>query len=423
MHRASIRILAALVAAGSVTPAAGARDVARHVPTAVYCCRGYANDTVPPREAAPYVTWANTDVPDSAAADRAAGIKNVIQYIDASRIYTSDPAYRVIEDGAKYAGARALNCSRELLRTTNPAGFVIDPFNPETVQVLNWSLDHWYGSAYTSYFFDDVDAFRWDLANGPPCTGNPPVPWSEPATSKAYAKLLASVRLTATGRAIVPKIVLNGLSAYFDKPPQHLMPLYALAPPNVIGGMCESCYAQNTPDALRGGLQWQDGVDIEIKTIQLRKIFWDYDKYIRNDPDARLYTFASFMLAWDPEYSIYQTAYKPQTPGQLHVTPETGIVAYDPIKTDIVTVYDLRDPGGTFFREYRKCYYRASPIGPCAFVVNSDTSPERPPKLSFTYRHTVEVSGGMVLEGGKLSTQGPEPPLIIPPMRGFIFTR
>lgn len=410
-----------LVLAFAGSSAENAR-VESHVPTAVYCCHGYANDTVSPVQAAPFVSWATTDLPDGALADRLAGIEHTVQYIDASRIYTTDSAYRSV-DGGQFAGAIATDCSGAQIRTSKPAGYLVDPAKPDTVRLLDWSLDHRYNAAYTVYFFDDVDAFRWDLANGPPCTGNPPQPWTEPAIAKAYAALLAAVRIDASGRSEIPKIIFNGLSIYSDKPDLHLVPQYALTPPNVLGGMCEGCYADNSPDALKSGTVWQDDLDIEIKTIRLHKIFWDYVRYIANDPNARIFTFASFMLAWDPDYSIYQTAYKPLTPGQLHITPETGIVAHDPLKRDVSGANDLRDPGGTYVREYRRCFYRQLPIGPCAFVVNSDNLPHGAPKLSIAYRHTVAVNGGMVLEGGTLSTQGGQLPAVVPPMRGFILTR
>ena len=416
-------IIAALLL--TLAPAGSAAENVRaesHVPTAVYCCHGYANDTVSPYQAAPFVNWATTDLPDGAIADRLAGIQHTVQYIDASRIYTTDSAYRFV-DGGQFAGAVATNCAGQPIRTSKPVGYLVDPWKPETVRLLDWSVDHRFNPAYSNYFFDDVDAYRWDLANGPPCTGNPPQPWTEPATAKEYADLLSAVRIDATGRAETPKIVFNGLSMYADKPDMHLVPLYALAAPNVVGGMCEGCYADNTPDALKNGIVWQDDLDIEIKTIHLHKIFWDYVRYIANDPNARIYTFASFMLAWDPNYSIYQTAYKPANLGQLHITPETGLVAHDPLKRNVSGVYDLRDPGGTYVREYRNCYYRALPIGPCAFVVNSDNLPHGAPKLSITYHHTVALSGGMVLEGGTLSTSGGELPGVIPPLRGFILTR
>jgi hypothetical protein len=422
LRLAGLLLAAALSSAGSSAQAAPNAPVPAHVQTAVYCCHGYANDTVAPAAAAPYVNWATTDLAEGARADRAAGIEHTVQYIDASRIYSDDHAYPLI-DGGKFASARALNCAGEAVRTRPLAGFLIDPYSPETLRLLDEELDYRYDPAYNVYFFDDVDAFRWELANGPPCTGRPPAPWAEPATAKAYATLLSSVRIEETGRAFVPKIVFNGLSAYADKPAMHVMPLYVLAAPNVIGGMCEGCYGDNSPDTLKSGSEWRDDLDLEIKTIHLHKVFWDYVRYIADDPHARLYTFASFMLAWDPEYSVYQTAYKPRVAGQLHVTPETGIVAYDPVKTDIVSVYDLRDPGGTYAREYRRCYYRRTPIGPCAFVVNSDALPHPRPKLAFTYHHTVEVRGGMVLEGGSLSTRGPEAPAAIPPTSGFILTR
>lgn len=394
--------------------------VENHVPTAAYCCHGYANDTVNPAEAAPYMTWASGTDAAGAVADHAAGIANVYRYIDISYVYKGDHAYSAIDGGA-LSSARALNCSGAPIETAGHPGLLTDPTKADTVKLLDQEITYEYDPAFTAYFVDDIDTFRW-VKNGPPCDGNPPAPWSEPAAAQAYASMLGSARIDIKGRSIVPFIIVNALSVYADKPALHASPLAVLTPPNVLGGMCEDCYGSNTPDALKGGSEWQDDEDMEIRTVRMHKIFWDYVRYIGNVPAARIYTFASFMLAWDPHYTVYQTAYKPNAPGQLHITPETGIVAHDPVK-DIRGVNDLRDSGGTYVREYRRCYYRSAAIGPCAFVVNSDQEPHAGPKLGFASRHTIAVHGGMVLEGGTVSADGPQMPATIPPLTAFIATR
>lgn len=399
------------------TPHAATR-VESHIPTGVYCCHGYANDTVSPAEAAPYVTWANTDH-TGADADHAGGIKKVVQYIDIGRVYRGDRAYPLVE-GGRFSGALARNCGGQPI-ATSPAGYMTDPFSPHTLGLLNDEISYNYDPAFSAYFVDDVDALRWGMLNGPPCREGRS--WSEPSASIAYASLLASVRVNAGGREIVPKIIMNGLSQYTDKPELHTVPLNTLRPANVIGGMCEGCFGDNSPDNLKTGVEWQGDADLEIKTVRLRKIYWDYVRYIANDPHARLFTYASFMLAWDPEYTIYQTAYKPNSAGQLHVTPETQFVAHDPVKRGFDSIEALRDRGGTYVREYRECYYRARPVGACAFVVNSDSNAHTAPRLSREYRHTMMVSGGMVLEGGSVSLDAPPMPSTIPPMTGMVLTR
>jgi len=388
-----------------------------HVPTGAYCCMGYANDTVDPHQIVPYVTWANTNR-WGAQADRAAGVPDVIQYFDVSRVYLKDRAYPLL-NGGRLSGARAVNCSGQPI-ISSPAGFIADPYKPEALDLVEDELRNVYNPVFTAYFMDDVDTTRYGITNGPPCKGS--VSWTEPATADAYAALIGALKLDVDGRTLTPKIMINGLSQFADLPATRLVPLHLLGPQNVLGGMCEGCYGDNSPDKLKGGAEWQGDLDLEIRTIRMHKIFWDYVRYLTNDPQARLYTFASFMLAWDPQYSIYQTAYKPENPGQLHVTPETGIVANEPLHP-IETVDQLRDPGGTYVREYRQCFYRSAPIGPCAFVVNSDSVPHARPHLSLDYRNAVSVHGGMVLEGGTLSTRGTSAPDQIPPMSGWILTR
>ena len=416
-----LKMAAAICAALLLTwlPARSAERAEPHIPTAVYCCHGYANDTVSPAEAAPYVTWANTDA-NGAAADHAGGIMKVVEYVDVSRVYTTDRAYPMA-NGGPFSSALAVTCQGVPI-TTSPAGVMTDPYKPATLGLLENEMTYRYSPLFTAYFVDDIDAFRWGMS-AMPCTGNPPHPWTEPATAKAYATLLAGVRIEASGKTIVPDIIMNGLSQYADKPAMHTVPLETLTPSNVLGGMCEGCFGDNTPDAVKTSAEWQDDADLEIKTVRMHKIYWDYVRYIADNPGARLYTYASFMLAWDPRYTIYQTAYKPNTPGTLHVTPETQFVAHEPLKSGFDSIDALRDAGGTYVREYRACYDRGVPVGPCAFVVNSETSPRPAPRLEQSYRHTMRLSGGMVLEGGTVALDGPAMPPTIPATTAFVLTR
>jgi len=378
---------------------AAAPNILSHVPTAAYCCHGYANDTVDPAQAAPYLTWASSPDPAGAAADRAVGIANVYRYVDTFRVYSGDHAYRSVA-GGQYASAVARDCAGAQVETQRP-GFLISPYAAQALGLLADELTYRYDPNYTAYFIDDVDAYKYGLKNGPPCNANQP--WREPETTEENASLLRRVRIDVHGTQIAPILIVNGLADYASDPALHAAPLGLLDVPNVIGGMCEGCFADNTPDKLASGAEWQDDADLEIRTIRMHKIFWDYVRYIDDNAAARIYTFASFMLAWDPSYSVYQTAYAPLSRGQLHVTPETGIVAYQPLKP-IASVEQLRDAGGTYFREYRACYYRAKPLGGCAFVVNSDSSAHAIPALSQRYAHAVSIrNNAMVLEGGSVS--------------------
>ncbi|HEY1729322.1 MAG TPA: hypothetical protein VGG22_13170 [Candidatus Baltobacteraceae bacterium] len=418
-----MRVLGLLLATALLVgrPATAAVPVEAHVPTAAYCCHGYANDTVAPSSAAPYLTWAATPDNPGADADRAAGIQNIYRYVDVFKVYQGDHLYAAV-DGGKYAATRATNCGGVLIRTESPPGYLTNPRSPQTLNLLDEELAYRYYPAYNAYFIDDADAYRYGLTNGPPCIGN--TPWPEPATAEQDATLLAAARIQVAGRSIVPNLIFNGLSDYVDKGDQYTVPLAMLKPANVLGGMCEECFAGNKPDKVTYDTEWRDDLGLEIKTERMRKIFWLYVRYIANNPAARAYTFASYMLAWDPKFSVYQTAYAPNQAGQLHVTPETQLVAHDPLKGNIESVDELRDPAGTYVREYAHCYYRRSPIGGCAFVVNSDRSAARSrPHLAQNYNHTAALHGGMVLEGGTLSFDGPPMPGSLAPTTGYILTR
>ena len=411
----------ALVLLAVVLLGARPSDVPAHVPTAAYCCAGYGNDLVSPQQAAPYVSWAANPSAAGAAADRAAGIEHVYEYIDTFRIYRGDHAFATLSR-LSASSVLAHNCHGESVATTRP-GYLASPFAPGTLQLFDDELTYRYDPAYTAYFIDDVDDYKYGLQNGPPCVGEPPQMWREPDTARAYAALLRDARARVGGGTIAPPLIFNGLSDYAGVPELHAVPLVLFDVSNVIGGMCEGCLGDNSPDKLAGGAEWRDDEDLELQTIRRRKIFWDYVRYIANQPAARLYTFASFMLTWHSRYTVYQTAYAPNAAGGLHVTPETGIVAREPRK-QIESVDALRAEGGAYVREYRACYYRGRPLGGCAFIVNSDANASLPrPRLEGDYRHTVVLSGGMVLEGGTVSVEGPPLPERLAPLSAAIAVR
>jgi hypothetical protein len=66
---------------------------------------------------------------------------------------------------------------------------------------------------------------------------------------------------------------------------------------------------------------------------------------------------------------------------------------------------------GVFAREYRACYIQGKLVGKCAAVVNSQHSgTPRSFPWPRKYRHTLVLTGGGVLDGGTIATNGPPPP-------------
>jgi len=117
-----------------------------------------------------------------------------------------------------------------------------------------------------------------------------------------------------------------------------------------------------------------------------------------------------FLLAYAPEYSVLQEALRSAPSGVL-VYPETSLVALAPRETATGDIETLRR-GGTYVREFARCYVARAPVGPCAAVVNPAGNGSVPWPLS-GYR-SVLLAGGSIADGGHLHFAGTVPAVLAP---------
>lgn len=338
----------------------------------------------------PYVTWVQTD-PSDAAIIRAAGIK-VDVYTNFWRNYASDnPAvgYDDLKPGGAHAAAEALDCTGNAI--VDPAyggGYEADARDAAAAGhaqvVTSYRLGE-FGSNYDALFSDDTGA-----------VGGMTLPCG--FSQSAYADATNAVDQWLG----VPMFVNTlGAGSYPDD-----QVAYAQAS-NVIGAMCEECYAaydDSKVDYAIGGSVWQHTENAEIAMVSEHKIFWDYARAI-GDPSAetglRTFVYASFLLTYDPSYAMLQEAFK--SASGFPIMPETGLVALNPLSSASSVGGYVR--GSVYMRDFAACYYRGTSIGACAVVVNPAGSSASIPVNS--YAHSMSLSGGGVLDGGSASFTAP----------------
>jgi hypothetical protein len=129
-----------------------------------------------------------------------------------------------------------------------------------------------------------------------------------------------------------------------------------------------------------------------------------------SETDPRIYTLASFLMTYNPSTSILWDQYA--TPSGFHVEPESQLVVLDPLVAAPSSVSALLQTGGTYGRQYKECFVAGQYVGPCAVVVNSNSTAAPFPFPQYT--HTLVLSGSGVLDGGSVATNGPAPPLTLP---------
>lgn len=361
--------------------------------------------SVPISTVKPYVTWVQTS-PSYAGEMRSNGLK-VDVYENFWRNYSSDnPAvgYTDLEPGGAHAPAEAKTCTGSTIYdSTYGGGYEADArssYAAGHAQVFNDYRIKPYNGQYDAIFSDDTGAM-----------GGLPLPcnWSlssyQSATNAVHASLKVPVFVNTLGAAADP---VNQVG-------------YANAS-NVIGAMCEICFAaynSSDVDYPQTGTYWQDIENAAIQLVANHKIFWDYARAIGNpstETSLRNYIYASFLLSYSPSYSMLQEAFK--STYDFPVMPETGLVPESPLTTaSSVTGYHTAT--GAYMRQFGACYYRGVYKGKCAVVVNPTGSTVTMPTTA--YSHSMVLSGGGVLDGGSVSFGGTRPSSLGPAQGVVLF--
>lgn len=373
-----------------------------HVLTADYLGGRYGTHSIAWSQAAPYLTWAETDQTDVSGI-HAAGIKTLL-YVDPNRTAPGNPLYN--NNNATYA----LTCSQQKIYDTYD-GVQMWVMNPAASAMQNlftsYSQSVKKNTPFDAFFEDDAGALS-AFEQYDPFHPSLPCDYSDAAWIKSEVAL--------NQVSSVP-ILFNGLSMLNDGYEPSLS-IGLLAGSNTIGGNFEGCYS-TTSQPKQAGLLWQVLEDTELTVNADTKLF---ECMVQNtgdadeQTDARIYAYASFLLTYSPSTSIYWTYFG--TPSGLHVMPESELVALSPTIPAPKSITGLKQSGGTYAREYTQCYVWGTSVGKCAAVVNSDWDPHPFP---FTqYHHTLTVSGNGVLDGGTISTNGPAPPATLPKYEAVI---
>jgi hypothetical protein len=176
---------------------------------------------------------------------------------------------------------------------------------------------------------------------------------------------------------------------------------------NVQGGEYEHCFDDR---------QWAPEENAQLQAIALVKSegkapgpgFWCYVDGSQGSMTgslaipSRMYYYASFLLTYDPNYSVYQVAFS--TPSTFKVFPETGFVPMNPASTP-ASISSLMTSTGAYVQRYSACYYRASLIGQCEIAVNPGSTTVSVPNPA-GLAHSAVLSGGGVLDGGTMTFGG-----------------
>jgi len=375
-----------------------------------YLGGSYGTHKVTWSQAAPYLSWAETNTADSIGI-HAAGIKTIF-YSDPNVVQTTDPLYHSPESAFAHdcAGNRTYTYFKGILQyVMNPATSTLR--SSFASLVVNPTLE---SGRFDAVFEDSAAPLSmYDLFT----FHNLPCGYTDPAWIVGDAGMEGSLPIPVIFNG------LSGLSPYGGYGISLSVGLFVNA--TTIGGTFEHCYTQDS-------LSERKFYDDHWRGVQNTEIYVGaLGRYFVCDPtdefatagsarqiDDRLYSYASFLLTYDPNTSILWERY-PTGPSGFPVNPESLLVPELPVIPAPTSITGLRLSTGAYGREYRACYVGGVLIGKCAVVVNPSYYYSRAFPYA-GYNHTLVLSGSDLLDGGTISTNGPPPPATLPPMEAEI---
>lgn len=362
-----------------------------HVQTAEYLWSSTETATSP-SVYAPYLTWAYP-IYSRFGMTQSAGIKTVFY---ANPVMPQSNSYEYTDITGTYASVRATDCNGNVITTYSGKGYLADPRLSSATSYMSDVINHYKKTVLNS---NPGYLHPWDLAfidNAGPLYGASATPCNY--TTSTWGSAL-DTDLAASGEPMI----LNTLSASVSSVPAYVQRLQG---PNIVGGMYEECFTN--------GL-WTSEEEAQIQTLALLKSegkgpgagFWCYADNTSADAATaitqRMYAYASFLLTYDPNYSVFQESFT--TPSTFKVMPESGFVPMQPATTPS-SISDLQTASGAYVQQYAYCYYRGSLVGACEIAVNPGTASVTVPNPN-NYAHSVVLSGEGVLDGGAVGFGGP----------------
>lgn len=369
--------------------------VPKHVLTGAYM---YASDGIhgtmthgrPFSAYASSLSWGETYSGTNLAA---VGIKTLF-YTNPNRDSPGEPEYTS-------AGIVKTCSGVPVTQTGSSSLYLMNPMASEVVNLYKSFVGNATASQHFDAIFDDGPYNMYALT-GTPC-GFTTTGWAN-----AYINEM---------KAIGHPVIYNALGNF--GPNGSLSPTIAVNP-GAIGGMAEGCYAAQWHPYLSNGSTWTAFENTEIAMQQQNKIFICYANSTTQASTSigpRIYTYASFLLTYDVNTSMIWEYF--EDPSGYTVEPESKLVALSPVVPTPSNVSSLLTATGTYARQYNACYIGGSSVGKCAVVVNPDKVNSH--AFPYTgYHHTLALSGGGILDGGTVSSQGAAPPSSLPPLTAVI---
>lgn len=333
---------------------------------------------------------------------------------DAQIMSTSSESWFVHQAGYSDAAHRAQGSYN---RTCNGAPETIPVYllNQADPGVVAWyksfvqnNLDNW-----DYYWFDVTKTTVANQAFGPGGSFCPGV--SACSTTQEYptdASVLSAHISFADSLAHVNgsplQIFFNGFTFNTSTGGLQNQSLIQQDPNHFIGGICENCIVNN------GVFETSNYVPVLNAMLQLGTM--PGAQYVQLDTGSspsgsaaqisqRTTALAMAWLGYSDGHIVIFPNFEYNTQN-LAVWPEDLVYPGAPVQSMQWSANDIQVAGNVYRREFRQCFYNQQSIGPCAAIINANSSAVAVANtwLTQTYAHQIAVSGGDISSGGTLST-------------------
>lgn len=344
-----------------------------------------------PAAFAPYVNVVLTNAGGSgAAAYRSVGIEPWLYTDLAHRIVvpnTFADSLLTAADDAHAANGATVAWAKPGHAATN----LTNVFDPDLI--TEWNAD----DAHVQAAVGPIPVVFADSADDP-FTDASPAPPQDPTTHMLTTQSAWTGQTGVMYSGVSIPIVFN---AGTPKGPNLSPALPLLSNAHVVGVEAESCYDVWSSALKQNGKPWLAMESTELIAAAAHKRLVCHQNSMADGStasalDARLYTYASFLLTYDVATSIY--ANKWATASKLPVQPETQFVPTAPAQT-VTSAAALLDAQGVYRRQYAHCFLRGVDQGACWIAVNPDPKHTKSlvPPQPMT-RHLV-LAGSGIMDG------------------------
>lgn len=310
------------------------------------------------------------------------------------------PAYSSALCTSTYVSQAAVGCNGSYVFDAHYGNGYINAPYISTANYAQIAKDRT-GSPAENYIFGDDTGSNGGFTNGPPCNNGT----SYSSSLWVSQMQAAQAALTNLGKPIFVNLLNADASG--------LTPV-TLAPianePTIAGAMCENCFVKSS-GTIDATSNWANDETGCLLVESYNKICWIYSSIgpitATNSAQLRLYAYASFLLSFGGNLSMFQEALSALT-DTFMVLPETQLYPTNPVDSPGTAISNLAVTGG-YRRRFNDCWYIGVDQGACEVVVNPNASGTM--TISTTgYSRAVLISAGTATSdlgaGGTISLSG-----------------